>query len=155
MALTHTISVGCLSSHQFVGETKIQIYFSIKHFHHLPQENCCASSKFVKNVICLGGGVEDLVGHKSDHRECEETLGSSGRYYINDLVVFTHNGEQVPGMAELRLSFSQLAWQPLAGLNKHQVDHTAPHSITITLCTYCCSHWSIPSTIWSSCQTHT
>ena len=61
-----------------------------------------------------------MVGHKSDHqRDAEETLGSSGRYYINDLVVCNHNGEQVPGLAELRLSFSQLT-----GLNKHQVDLT-------------------------------
>ena len=67
-----------------------------------------------------------MVGHKSDHRDAEETLGSSGRYYINDLVVCSHNGEQVPGLAELRLSFSQLT-----GLNKHQVDHTAPHSTTL------------------------
>ena len=68
-----------------------------------------------------------MVGHKSDHqRDAEETLGCSGRYYINDLVVCNHNGEQVPGLAELRLSFSQLT-----GLNKHQVDHTAPHSTTL------------------------
>ena len=64
-----------------------------------------------------------MVGHKSDHqRDAEETLGCSGRYYINDLVVCNHNGEQVPGLAELRLSFSQLT-----GLNKHQV---GPHSTT-------------------------
>ena len=81
-----------------------------------------------------------MVGHKSDHRDAEETLGCSGRYYINDLVVCSHNGEQVPGLAELRLSFSQLT-----GLNKHQVDltqhHAAPHTAS--------SHWSIPCwTIW-------
>ena len=77
-----------------------------------------------------------MVGHKSDHRDAEETLGCSGRYYINDLVVFSHNGEQVPGLAEHRLSFSQLS-----GLNKHQVDLTAHTDWQHHTSHW---HWSIP-----------
>ena len=143
---TNTRHFCSLSSHQhwdispytrreFCFETKIQIFLDNTSDHHsssLPQENWRASSKFVKNVICLASGGT-WAQEWSPAQAGEPVLG---RYYINDLVVSL---TMRAGAGWLSWDWASVCWLHtghLTGLNKHQVDLTLVDTFTSVMSPY-------------------